>query len=75
MVTTLKMDRSELKDLSATDVDGDILTLDDWDVSEVVNISGYTAHMRAEESENFHKINVDANLFEDFKISPTYTQV
>ena len=45
MVTILTMDRSELKDLSATDTDGNVLTLDDLEVSEVINLNKHIAHL------------------------------
>ena len=38
------MDRSGLKDLEATDAEGNALTLDDWEVSEVINIGRYAAY-------------------------------
>ena len=75
MVTTFKLDGSELKDLSATDTDGNVLTLEDWEVSEVININRRITYLRAKEGEDFRITDVDTDLFQDFKISPAYTQV
>ena len=45
IIAILNMDRSGLKDLKASDTDGNTLTFDDWEVSEIINISRYAAHM------------------------------
>ena len=57
------MDKSGLKDLKATDDDSNTLTLDDWEVSETMNIGRYAAHMRAEKGEDFCIKNIDVGLF------------
>ena len=71
----LKLDRSEIKDLSVTDADSDVLSLDDWKVSEDINVSRCIAHLRAQEDEDCRITDVGANLFEEFKLSPAYAQV
>ena len=75
IITILNMDRSGLKDLKAADADGNTLTLDDWEVSEIINISRHAAHMRAEKGDDFRLKDIDVALFEDFKLSPACTQM
>ena len=45
IISILNLDRSSLKDLGATDTDGNDLALDDWEVSEIINISRYAKHL------------------------------
>ena len=45
MITILNMDKSGLKDLKATDTDGRILAFNDWEVSEIINVSRCAAHL------------------------------
>ena len=49
IISILNLDRSSLKDLGATDTDGNNLALDDWEVSEIINISRYAKHLREQE--------------------------
>ena len=74
IITISNEDRKTLKDLKATDADNNTLALDDWEVSEIINISRYTACLREEKGEDFRLKDIDASLFEDFKLSPTRTK-
>ena len=45
IVSILNLDRNCLKELTAIDDDGNNLALDDWEVSEIINISRYAKHL------------------------------
>lgn len=45
IVSILNLDRSSLKDLAAADADDNNLALDDWEVSEIINISRHAKHL------------------------------
>ena len=53
IISILNLGRSSLKDLAAAVADGNNLTLGDWEVSEIVNISRYAKHLREEKGEDF----------------------
>ena len=75
IISTLNLDQSSLKDLGATDTDGNNLALDDWKVSEIINISRHAKHLREQKGEEFRLKDVEISSFEDFKLSPAYMQV
>ena len=75
IIVILNIGRSGLKDLKAADADENSLALDHWEVSELINISRYAAHMRAEKSENFRLKDTDLALFKDSKLSPACAQM
>ena len=75
IIAILNLDRSSLKDLGATGTDGNNLALDDWEVSEIINISRYAKHLREQKGEDFRLKDIEISLFQDFKLSPAYTQV
>ena len=74
ILTILNMDKDGLEDLEAVDTDNTKLTLDPWEVSELINISRYAACQRAEKGEDFRLKHMDAGAFEDFKLSPEHTR-
>ena len=41
IISILNLDQSYLKNLMAIDADGNNLALDDWEVSEIINIGRY----------------------------------
>ena len=75
IITMLTLDRSTLKGLKATDADNNALALDDWEVSKIIKISRYAACLQEEKGEDFRLKDIDASLFEDFKLSPTSFQM
>ena len=70
-----KSDPSSLQSLEATDADGNKLSLDEWEVNEVVNVSRYAVHQRTEKGENFRLKDIDIASYQDFILSPACTQV
>ena len=75
ILAILNMNRSSLEDLETTDIENSALTLDPWEVSEIINISRHAALQRAEKGEDFRLNDIDISSFEDFKLSPACTQV
>ena len=75
IISMLNLDWSNLEDLGAADTDGNNLALDDWEVSEIINISRYAKHLREQKGEDFRLKDIEISLFEDFKLSPACTQV
>ena len=75
IVTILKLDRSSLKDLEATDADNNTLALDDWEISKIININRYAVCLQEEKGKDFRIKDIDLPLFKTFKFSPAYTQL
>jgi len=63
------------ENLMAIDADGNNLALDDWEVSEIINIGRYAKLLWDEKGEDFRLKDIDVALFENFKLSPAYTQI
>lgn len=75
ILAILNMDKDGLGHLDASDTDNTKLTLDPWEVSELINISRYATFQQAEKGEDFRLKNIDIGAFKDFKLSPECTQM
>ena len=75
IATILKLDRISLKDLEAIYADNNTLVHNEWEISEIININRYVIYLQKEKGEDFRIKDIDVSLFENFKFSPTYTQL
>ena len=73
ITTILLKDKNNLRILSSPDTDRKSMNLDDWEVTEILNISRHASMKRAE-NEDFSLLDMDASVFENWKLSPAYTQ-
>ena len=74
IVSVMRLSRSELKEIRIADNNKTTLAFDDWEVSEMINISSYFTHKRSE-NEDFQLSNIDPSSFENFKLSPICNHV
>ena len=69
IILAISLSRSELKEIKVKDNDKTTLAFDDWEVSEMINISSYFMHKRCE-NEDFQLKDIDPLSFKSFKLSP-----
>ena len=69
VMSILNMDRQDLKDLSGKDAEGNTLSFDNWEVSEIISIPRCVKMHRTEKGDDFHLVDLDKEPFEDFNIS------
>ena len=69
ITTILLKDKNNLRILSSPDTDRKSMNLDDWEVTEILNISRHASMKRAE-NEDFSLLDMDASVFENWKLIP-----
>ena len=69
IISVISLSRSELKEIRVTDNNATTLAFDDWEVSEMTNVSSYFMHEKCE-NEDFQLKDIDPSSFESFKLSP-----
>ena len=67
-ITFLNLSKSELQNLKAADSNGNIIKLEDWEVSEVINLSSCIRDIQAQKCTNFRIQELNKDDFKDFKI-------
>ena len=69
----LKSDEKQLTSLSSPDTDGKVMQLNDWEVKELMNINMHSS-MKLADDKYFTLMNIDAIVFEHWKLELAYIQ-